>query len=160
MTVDLSKLKAGDIIKLREGSEHLVTASEIAGDGSYYRVKTEFERYCNGHFNPSWCHRKDGSTSGSEAQGDIVEVKPRNRSEIVKPRILDILKEYQEKHKEWQSDIPYRVVKMLGRGYPCVYGDDVCFSVDGDPMEIAKVREALDWLVFQWGGILQWDEGK
>lgn len=79
MTVDLSTLKVGDVIKLRDGSEHVV--SEVKPNShDEFMVTTETSRKVNNHSFTLWMHQRNGFVIIVEFRprkilGDIVSIK-------------------------------------------------------------------------------------
>lgn len=81
MTVDLSTLKVGDTIELRDGTKHEVREFVRSGDGYCVVTRTERESYDNSAHD-AWCHDKDGRWCGGRVSGepgDIVAIHPAPR---------------------------------------------------------------------------------
>lgn len=74
MSVDLSKLRVGDTIELRDGSRHVVTRINSS------MIHTERPRAgrTEGSADTYWCHYENGSWCGSDGTypGDIVRIHP------------------------------------------------------------------------------------
>lgn len=81
MTVDLKTLKAGDLIKLRNGETHTVTSVEKSHNDTRLNVCTETARIgCSINKAPEWHHSFTGYlgyvNNNCPFDGDIVEILP------------------------------------------------------------------------------------
>ena len=56
------------------------------------------------------------------------------------------------------AQIPYKVWAAMGqKGFPCVWGDQVQFTKEGNFLSLNEAREVIVWIANQLGGKVEWD---
>jgi hypothetical protein len=54
--------------------------------------------------------------------------------------------------------VPWEVSRFIGEKTIAIAGEQACLSQNGDFGTVDEIREALSWMVNQFGGTVNWDK--
>lgn len=73
--------------------------------------------------------------------------------------IKDLLDYNKAAEIQLKSEMPHKVMCFLGERNVLLSGDQVSVTERGDYMSVKDAREAIEWLVTQFGGMVIWKGG-
>jgi len=83
-------------------------------------------------------------------KGDQIMAKEINpKAKEINPKAINRMKNY-------NISTPWHVMRVLDMKQISISGEQVCISKDGDFVNLQEMRQALDWIVDQFGGRVRW----
>ncbi len=73
---------------------------------------------------------------------------------------MTIAERVEKIHELEKIETPWNVNCAFGKGSLTLFGSQICFSNDGDYLDLNQAREVIQWYVLQLGGKVKWNKNE